>query len=111
MALDVQAEEAPLYTDPDGVARISQTRVTLDTVVGAFRDGATPEEITQQYPTLQLGEVYAVIAYYLRHHIAVDAYLGERAALAAKVRLENEVRFDPHGVRARLLSRRVGRKV
>ncbi len=111
MALEVAAEKAPLVTDRDGVVRVGQTRVTLDTVVAAFREGATSEEITQQYPTLQLREVYAVIAYYLSHQGAVDAYLHERERLGAQVRQENERRFDPHGVRERLLSRRVGQKV
>jgi uncharacterized protein (DUF433 family) len=106
MALEVIAEKAPLVTDRDGVVRIGKTRVTLDTVIYAFYDGATTEEIVQQYPTLQLGEVYAVIAYYLGHRVAVDAYLRERERLGEQVRQENERRFDPHGIRERLLSRR-----
>ncbi len=111
MALEVRAEKAPLRTDQDGVVRVGQTRVTLDTVVDAFRDGATAEEIAQQYPTLQLAEVYAVIAYYLHHQDVVDAYLRKRGDQAAAVRRENEARFDPRGVRERLLARRAPREV
>jgi hypothetical protein len=54
MSLIVIAQPAPLTTDPEGVVRISATRVTLDTVVAAFQEGATAEEISQQYPSLQL---------------------------------------------------------
>ena len=82
------------------------TRVPLDAVVAAFREGATAEEIAQQYPSLRLAAVYAVIGYYLRHQREVDDYLHERQQQAAEVRRSNEARFDPAGVRDRLLARR-----
>lgn len=44
----------PLTIGEDGVIRIGKTRVTLDTVVYAFQDGATAEEIASQYPSLDL---------------------------------------------------------
>jgi uncharacterized protein (DUF433 family) len=97
--------EIPLRADNDGVIRIDKTRVTLDTVVGAFNDGATAEEIAQQYPTLQLGDIYLVIAYYLRHQAEVEAYLAQRREEADVIRKENKVRFDPRGIRERLIAR------
>ena len=51
-----QPQPVPLDADGDGVIRVRGTRITLDTVVEAFRHGATAEEITQQYPTLSLAE-------------------------------------------------------
>ena len=99
-------ERIPVQTDADGVVRIGGTRVTLDTVVGAFEAGATAEEIVQQYPSVALADAYAVIAYYLRHRVEVAAYLDRRRQDAAGVRHENERRFDPSGVRDRLLARR-----
>ena len=45
----------PVATDVDGVTRVGETRVTLDTVIGAFLDGAAAEEIVFQYPSLDLG--------------------------------------------------------
>lgn len=74
MVLIPTSEPIPLKIDPDGVIRISKTRVTLDTVVTAFREGATSEEIREQYPSLQLADIYSAIAYYLRHQAEVDAY-------------------------------------
>jgi uncharacterized protein (DUF433 family) len=85
---------------------VGGTRVTLDTVVAAFDAGATAEEIVQQYPSLTLADVYSVIAYYLRHKMELGAYLAQRERQAAHVREENERRFDPTGVRDRLLARR-----
>lgn len=98
--------DVPLATDPHGVVRVGGTRVTLDSIVGAFRSGATAEEIAQQFPTVTLPDVYQVIAYYLRHAAEVDAYLSSRQQEAADLRREIETRFDPRGLRARLLARR-----
>jgi uncharacterized protein (DUF433 family) len=103
-------ETLPLATDADGVVRVGHTRVTLDTIVMAFTEGATAEEIAQQYPSLQLADIYAVIAYYLRHRSTVEAYLRQRTQQAEHVRSHNESRFDPSGVRDRLLARRTSQQ-
>jgi uncharacterized protein (DUF433 family) len=100
------AEPLSLSVDADGVVRVAKTRVTLDTVVLAYHDGLTAEAIAEQYPSLELGEVYAAIGYYLCHHEEVDAYLAARERQADTVREENERRFEPTGVRTRLLARR-----
>ncbi len=109
MTLSIAAEPVPLETDADGVVRVGKTRVTLDTVLATFEDGATAEEITHQYPSLHLADVYAVIAYYLRRRSDVEAYLRQRQQQAEKIQQQNEARFDPDGVRDRLLARRAGR--
>jgi uncharacterized protein (DUF433 family) len=111
MALVIAAEPIPLETDADGVVRVGGTRVTLDTIVAAFNEGATAEEIVHQYPSLHLADVYAVISYYLRRRSDVEAYLRQRRQRADEIRKQNESRFDPHGVRDRLLARRTGQKV
>ncbi len=96
----------PLRIDADGVVRVGRTRVTLDTVIAAFREGCTAEEIAEQYPSADLADVYATIAYYLRDRAAVEAYLTEREAFAKDVRRQNEARWSPFGLRERLLARR-----
>ncbi len=108
MTLTVTSEPVPLAVDRDGAARVGGTRVTLNTLVSAFREGATAEEIAQQYPPLRLADVYSVVGYYLRHRGEVEEYFRERERRAGLVRRENESRFDPEGVRDRLTSRRSG---
>jgi uncharacterized protein (DUF433 family) len=110
MALTISTETIPLVTNANGVIRVGKTRVTLDTVIAAFQDGAAAEEITQQYPSLDLADVYSVIAYYLRRRTEVEAYLRQRQTQAEKVRKENEARFDPSGIRDRLIARRASRR-
>jgi uncharacterized protein (DUF433 family) len=109
MTIPIAAEPVPLEMDAEGVMRIGRTRVTLDTVIAAFVDGATAEEIVQQYPSLNLADVCAVIAYYLRRRSEVEAYLQRRQDLADKIRTQNESRLDSSGVRNRLLARRAGK--
>jgi uncharacterized protein (DUF433 family) len=104
--LVIAAEPIPLEADADGVVRVSGTRVTLDTVVAAFEKGATAEEIVFQYPSLDLAHVYAVIAYYLQQRPQVEAYLRRQRAQADEIQKQNEARFDPNGIRERLLARR-----
>jgi uncharacterized protein (DUF433 family) len=105
MSLVIAAEAMPFCTDADGVIRVGGTRVTLDTLVSAFREGATAETIADQYPSVSLGEVYTALGYYLRHQAEVDAYLQGRRLQAAQVRAENEKQFPPLGIRDRLLAR------
>ena len=91
---------SPLKTDKNGVIRVGNTRVTLLSVMNAFDRGATPEEIAQEYPALQLGEIYATIAYYFQHRNEVDDYLTEIRRQTAEVRRANEV----PGIRERLMA-------
>jgi len=106
MVIAITTEPLPLAVNPDGVVQVGGTRVTLDTVVTTFNQGATAEEVVFQYPSLQLADVYAVISYYLRHRQEVEEYLQQRQQRASETRKINEARFDPQGVRDRLLSRR-----
>jgi uncharacterized protein (DUF433 family) len=88
-----------------GVWRVTGTRVPLDSIIFAYKQGATPEEISEQFTSVALGDVYAVIAYYLHNQEEVDRYLAERGAQRAETRREIESQWDPTGVRDRLLAR------
>jgi uncharacterized protein (DUF433 family) len=98
----------PLTQGADGVIRVTGTRVQLETLVVAFDAGATAEEMAQQYPTVTLANVYAVIAWVLYNRGAVDAYLDERARAASALRDRVERTTTTTSLRARLLARRSG---
>jgi uncharacterized protein (DUF433 family) len=102
----LSALPAPLRPDEGGVLRVGQTRVRLDTVIGAFNTGSSAEEILLKYPSLDLTDIYSVITYYLWHRGEVDAYLLDREQAARATQQEVEVRFPRAGVRERLLARR-----
>jgi uncharacterized protein (DUF433 family) len=104
-SLTVQADRPPLWVDEGGAVRVGNSRVSFDLVVEQYENGMTPEELVRAYDTLQLADVHAVIAYYLRHREDVLAYLkrrGEEAgALRAKIEAER-----PRVSREELLARR-----
>jgi uncharacterized protein (DUF433 family) len=107
--LQIEDQKVPLSLDERGLFRIAGTRVTLDCVVEMWLDGATPEEIAEQYDPLKLDDIYAVITYYLRHQAEVDHYLSLRHATseAAQADVQSNV---PTALRNRLLNARRTRK-
>ena len=110
MTFAAQAEAPPLREDAAGAVRVGDSRVLLELVIRAFQDGATPEAIVQRYSTLALSDVYAVVAYYLRHRGEVEDYLArrEQKAEAARERIESR-QGELSEIRARLLAGRQAR--
>jgi len=56
---------------------VAGTRVSLDSIVYAFKDGESPETIRQNFPSLTLVQVYDAITFYLSHQAEVDANIRE----------------------------------
>jgi uncharacterized protein (DUF433 family) len=98
----------PLREDEHGVIRFAGSRVTLDSLVALFDRGATAEEIVQSFPTLALGDVYAVLSYVIVRRADVDAYLARRGREEDAAREEAERRSPSADLRARLIARRDG---
>ena len=107
MTPTIEAEPVPLRADERGALRVGETRITLDVLINEYEDGADAESIVHDYPSLRLADVYAVIAYYLRHQDAVNDYLRTRQTEAAALRREIES-CQPNNaeLRAKLLARR-----
>jgi len=106
VSIVIQIDTPPIREDESGALRVGNTRVLLELVVEEFQDGATPETIVQQYSTLSLSDVYAVIGYYLRHREAIESYLDQREELAQHIRQRIEAEHGDMGdIRRRLLSK------
>jgi uncharacterized protein (DUF433 family) len=56
---------------------VAGSRVSLASIIYEYRDGATPETILQNFPTLSLEQIYGAIAFYLGHQEEAEAYLGD----------------------------------
>lgn len=110
MSLAIAPEQLPLAEETDGVICVIGTRVTLDTVLAAFNEGASAEDIVSMSSSLDLADVYAVVAYYLRRRADVEKYFHRREQEAPVVRAENESCCNPNGIRERLLARRAARQ-
>ena len=109
MAQAFDAQPPPLE-DENGVIRIVGTRVQLETIVSAFELGATPEELVQNYPTLELPAVYSILAYVLQNTERVSTYMARRRAEADVLKAEIQQRFPSLGFRQRMLERRAHAK-
>ena len=83
----------PLVDRDEGTIRtirVIGSRITLDTLVGFFKQGETVEDLADGFPTLSLEQIRAVIGWYLTHQREADEYLEEGEAEAEKLRQEIE---------------------
>jgi uncharacterized protein (DUF433 family) len=80
----------PLTVTKDDAIRIGGSRVSLESVLYHYEAGATPEQIASKLPSLRLGDIYSVSAYYLNHQESVEAYLREAEAAGDGVQAEIE---------------------
>jgi uncharacterized protein (DUF433 family) len=108
MGFLLETQPVPIIMDCDGVARVGQTRVTLETVLHCYKQGHTPEDIARKFPSLQLADIYAVISYYLSHQAEVEAYLHRQAQEAEEIYERIEAQPGLGELRERLRGRRKG---
>jgi uncharacterized protein (DUF433 family) len=78
--------EPPPLTLRNGVLFVTGTRVPIDTIIAAYEQGSTPEEIGEYYDAVRLEDIYGVLRYYLKHRTEVEAYLRERRATSREAR-------------------------
>jgi uncharacterized protein (DUF433 family) len=95
--------------DEGGGVRVGNSRISLDLIVEQYENGMTPEEMVRAYDTLVLADVYAAIAYYLRHSDEVRAYLKRRKEEATSLQAKIEAEH-PRVSREELLARRSARE-
>jgi uncharacterized protein (DUF433 family) len=103
--LPLAAEPPPLRLDEGGAVRVGNSRVSFDLVVEQYENGMSPEDLVRAYDTLDLADVHAVIAYYLRHPEEVRRYLKRRQDEAKGLRAKVEAE-RPRIPREELLARR-----
>jgi len=105
MSLAIDVEAPPLKQWADGSIRVGNTRVTLETLLLAYKGGESPEKLADDFDVLTLAEVYAAVAFYLRHKDEVEDYLAERVELAAELRKKITSRQGPNPSKSELLAR------
>jgi uncharacterized protein (DUF433 family) len=72
---------------------VRDSRVSLDSLIFAFRDGLSPEAIAREcFPTLRLEQVYGAIAFYLAHRAELDALVESSVAQGDAWRREQRTR-------------------
>lgn len=86
----------------EGGYYIAGTRVALDSIVLAFKDGESPETILQSFPLAgPLVRVYGAIIFYLENTERVEAYLRDQERLWAEVKTRETELADAFAARLR----------
>jgi uncharacterized protein (DUF433 family) len=96
----------PLHEDADGVIRVGGTRVTLQSIIALFDQGAGPEEIALRFPVLKLADVYETISFYLRHQTELQPYLQAQEQASDIAREQAAQRLSTTKLRRRLMKRK-----
>ncbi len=99
----------PLVITEQGTIRVKGSRVSLDSIIYHFKLGATAEQIVQSFPSLNLGDVYSSIAYYLTHRPQIEEYLQQQDTEADALQEQLESRPSYQAEIAELRSRILGR--
>lgn len=63
---------SPYITIRDGRAFIIGHRVPVTALAALWREGASPETIRENYPSISLAQVLGGLAYYLDHQAKID---------------------------------------
>jgi uncharacterized protein (DUF433 family) len=74
-----------------GRPRVAGTGVTVRRIVGWYKQGLTPEEITTEMPHLSLAQVYAALTYYHANRDEIEADMAAEDAEATHLETRQAV--------------------
>lgn len=80
MQVEIPVVPKEYVEEREGGYYVAGSRVSLASMIFAFREGASPENIRQDFPSLSLAQVYGAIAFYLTHPEETEAYLQRLTA-------------------------------
>ena len=86
-------QDLPLSVADDGTIRIAGTRVSLESVVHHYQQGAAAEEIALRFPALRLADVHSCLAYFLNNQEQVREYVMRQQQKADQ--LQERITADP----------------
>jgi len=92
----VLTERVPLAENEAGDLYVEGSRVFLEDLVDLYRQGYSPEEMALAYPSLKLADLYAVLAYVLRHLAEVEAYLERQRVRSREAERETRAYRSTH---------------
>src|SRR5206468_8660392 len=72
-----------------GRPRIAGTGVTVRRIVGWYKLGLSPEEISTEIPHLSLAQVYAALAYYHANKDEIEADIASEDSEAERLEREH----------------------
>ncbi|ETX03837.1 DUF433 domain-containing protein [Candidatus Entotheonella palauensis] len=73
-----------------GRPRIAGTGVTVQRIVGWYKQGLSPEAISTEVPHLSLAQVYAALTYYHANQEQIEAGMAAEEAEAKQLEKQHE---------------------
>jgi uncharacterized protein (DUF433 family) len=95
-----------LTTDRYGFIHFVGHRIGLNHVLDRYNEGATPQRLEEDLPTLTSADIYAVLAFYHANKVEVDAYLK-----ANREEIERQAAAPQPGPSAGELRRRMEERI
>ena len=83
-------QTADYVREREGELFVSATRVTLRSVIEDWKHGLSPEQITEDFPSVPLAAVYGAIAVYLERREELDQRFAEDDAAFERARAAAE---------------------
>jgi uncharacterized protein (DUF433 family) len=74
--------------------RVAGTGVTVRRIVGWYKQGLTPEEITTEVPHLSLAQVYAALTYYHANREEIEADIAAEDAEAKQLEAQRALHHN-----------------
>jgi uncharacterized protein (DUF433 family) len=106
MSIELRRPTLPLRRDSRGVIRVGGSRVTLESLIGAYLEGESPEGILERFPSLNLAGIHSTIAWYLEHFAEAESYLEQSREEGKSNRSQAERKTPATPLLARLRARR-----
>lgn len=78
MTLQIAPLDVPLALDEHGRWQVRGRRIFLEYIVWGMRHGDTAEDLHEGYPSIELSELHAILAYVHANRAEVDAYVDRR---------------------------------
>jgi uncharacterized protein (DUF433 family) len=98
-------QNTPLILADDGTIRIKDSRVSLEVIVRQFKQGATAEQLLEDFPSLTLRDIYGAIYYYLDNTETVEDYMRQQEDSAVEMRAFLDSHLDSAALRTRIRAR------
>lgn len=105
MVLSPESVRVPLAQSVDGDLCVTGTRISLEMIIADYKSGKNAELIASSYPTLELADVYGVLAYYHSHRSEVERYLAEQDKVRQELHAKIERDFPQEGLAATIKQR------
>ncbi|MGI8669738.1 MAG: DUF433 domain-containing protein [Aridibacter sp.] len=91
-------QKVPLTVWKDGSIRVKGTRLLIDMIINAHKNGECPEEIFESFPSnvYTVADIYSIVAYYLKNKERFEKYLAkrEKEAIEIKKSIEATANYD-----------------